>query len=60
VQQAISQGLSESGAMKSSSPPRGLLRVPFFAPPSIKRQLAPLNDQMHRLNIMSAYRKLRG
>jgi hypothetical protein len=38
---------------------RSLLRVPFFVPPSIKRELEPLNEQMHRLNVMSAYRKLR-
>ena len=60
VRHAIDKGIPESEAIDSITPPKKLLRIPFFAPSSIKEQIGPLNQQMHRLNVMSAYRSLRG
>jgi cyclase len=58
VRLAVRQGMSERDAIESITPPRGLLRIPLFAPPSVKAQLVPLNEQMHRLNVMNTYRHL--
>jgi hypothetical protein len=60
VREAIDKGVPESEAIETITAPKKLLRIPFFAPPSIKEKIGPLNQQMHRLNVMSTYRSLRG